>query len=431
MAGTEVSSVIRDILNAFQDGLNIFKTKARKHRRRHSEPPNANEDKRIQDSLAQRPQEIKQTYEKSVAKHGHRFEVGDSTSQTSLAQILLVLNTGLIKLLNHALSNDKSRSQSRSGILNLSETAALDTLTALSELNLRMASVSSINLRLPPKGRNAEPEDRRKLRPRAQSCSQQSKRPAPSPLVHYGGWVRSKTDPSVVSVVVSPRAKRTDQKHTSASRSSSAAPSKSTSPSPDVKHKEKRSPPPSYSQLADRTAPEPKPKPKPKPEHLQAKVCLPTSDNKIGVEKQVMRHPSMYIVPADFFDMFPQPSIDRCEAQVMDSMQVLPPRPPKIPLHSRPQQHQYNHQPYTTGDRFEGRVRPPSMMTFMTASTKIGEIPEHRLPDRVLTEEQQEETSMPYVVPDMLDPSRKRGGRGLRFWKKDRHERGMVGAVGA
>jgi len=431
MAGTEVSSVIRDILNTFQDGLNIFRTKGRKHRRRHSEPTNANEDKRIQDSLAQRPQEIKQTYEKSVAKYGHRFEVGDSTSQTSLAQILLVLNTGLIKLLNHALSNDKSRSQSRSGILNLSETAALDTLTALSELNLRMTSASSINLRLPPKARGAEPEVRRKLRPRAQSCSQQSKRPAPSPLVHYGGWVRSKTDPSVVSVVVSPRAKRADQKRTSTSRSSSAAPSKRTSPSPETKHKEKRSPPPSYSQLADRTAPEPKPKPKPKPEHLQAKVGQPTSDDNFGVEKQLMRHPSMYIVPADFFDMFPQPSIGRCEAQPMDSMQVLPPRPPKVPLHSRPQQHLYNHQPSMTADRFEGRVRPPSMMTFMTASTKIGEIPEHRLPDRVLTEEQQEETPMPYVVPDMLDPPRKRGGRGLKFWKKERQERGMVGAVGA
>ena len=432
MAGTEVSSVIRDILDAFHYGSNIFKTKGRKHRRRHSEPANANVEKRIHESFSQRPHEIKQTYEKSVAKHGQRFEVGDSTSQTSLAQILLVLNTGLIRLLNHALSNDKSRSQSQSGIFNLSETAALDTLTALSELNLRMASTSKIDQRLLVPSRATEPEDRRKSRPRAQSCSQQSKRPPPSPLVHYGGWVRSKTDPSLVSIVVSSKAKKTDQKRTSASRSQSVAPSKSSSNLPEVKHREKKSPSPSYSQLAEKTVADLKPRPKPKPEHLQAKLAQSNNDDKVGAGGPILRHPSMYIVPAEFFDMFPQPSVGQYQAQKLDTMQVLPPRPPKVPLHSRPQQPQYDqHTQNFPANRFEGRIRPPSMMTFMTASTKIGEIPEHRLPDRLLTEEQQEEIPMPYVVPDMLEPPKRRGGRGLKFWKKDRQERGVVGAVGA
>ncbi|KAK5940636.1 hypothetical protein PMZ80_007053 [Knufia obscura] len=427
MAGTEVSSVIRDILDAFHNGLSVFKTKGRKHRRRHSEPINANEEKRVRDSFSQRPQEIKQVYDKSVAKHGRRFEVGDSTSQTSLAQILLVLNTGLIKLLNHALSSDKSRSQSRNSILNLSETAALDTLSALSELNLRIASASRIDLRLPPSGPPTEHDEKRKPRPRAQSCSKQSKRPPPSPLIHYGGWVRSKTDPSVVSVVVSPRARKTDQKRTSASRSSSVSPTKNASTPSEVKVKERRSPPPRYSQLADKTAPQLRPK----PEHLQAKVSIPPNDYGIGTGKQVGRHPSMYIVPADFFDIFPHPSVERYEPQAVDSMQAAPGRPPQVPHHSRPQQLYQQPQPQHIAPRFEGRVRPPSMMTFMTASTKIGEIPEHRLPDRVLTEEQQEEIPMPYVVPDMLDPPRKRGGRGLKFWKKDRQEKCVAGAVGA
>jgi len=435
MARTEVSSVIHDILNAFQDGLHIFKTKSRKHRRRHTEPANTNEEKRIHDSLAQRPHEIKQTYEKSVAKHGHRFEVGDSTAQVSLAQTLLVLNTGLIKLLNHALSNDKSRSQSRSGVLNLSETAALDTLTALSELDLRMTSASSLNLKLSPKGRGADPEHRRKLRPRGQYSSQQSIRPAPSPLAPHGGWVRRKTDPSVVSVVVSPRAKRSDQKRTSASRSSSAArtkTSKSIPPVPETKHREKRSPPPSYSQLANESPLEPKLTPRGRLDHVQP--CQPTSENKAGNEEPAMRHPGTYIAPIDFYSMFPQPAIDRYESQLQGNMHVLPSRPPKIPFHSRPQQQQQQQQysqPVLTSDRFEGRIRPASMMTFMTASTKIGEIPEHRLPDRVLTEEQQEETPMPYVLPDMLDPPKKRGGRGFKFWKKEKPERDAVGPVDA
>lgn len=425
MAGTEVSVVVRDILDAFQNGLSVFKPKSRKYRRGHSDPSNIDEEKRVHDSLSQRPQEIKQTYEKSVAKHGHRFEVGDSTSQTSLAQILLVLNTGLIKLLNHALSNDKSRSQSRNGILDLSETAAMDTLIALSELNRRMTSASRIDLRLPPPGREAELDDKGKPRPRAQSCSQQPKRPLPSPLVHCGGWVRSKSDPSVVSVVVSPKARRPDQKRSSTSRSQSAAASKSTSNLPEVRPKEKGSPPPRYSQLAGKHVLEPRPK----PGHLQPKVSLPSIDDKVAAGKQMTRHPSMYIVPADFFDSFLHPPTARYEPQAIDSIQPLPPRPPKIPLYSRPQYH--HGAQIAVAQSFSGRLRPPSMMTFMTASTKIGEIPEHRLPDRVLTEQQQENVPMPYVVPEMLQPPKKRGGRGFKFWKKGRQERVAVEVVSA
>lgn len=57
------------------------------------------------------------------------------------------------------------------------------------------------------------------------------------------------------------------------------------------------------------------------------------------------------------------------------------------------------------------------MMTFMTASTKLGEIPDHKLPDRVLTEEQQVEIPMPYVIPDMLEQPMKKK-KGFKFWKK-------------
>ena len=404
----------------------MFKPKRRRHKRHHSEPVNGIEEKRIHKSLSQRPQEIKQTYEKSVAIHGHPFEVGDSTSQTSLAQILLVLNTGLIKLLNHALSNDKSPSQSRRGIFNLSETAALDTLTALSELNLRITSASRIDLRLPPPGREAESAVKRKARSRAQTYSQQLKRPPPHPLVHYGGWVRSKTDPSHVSVVVSPRAKKIDQKRTSASRSQSVAPNKINSNLPEMKSTDRKSPPPRYSQLGDKTAPGVKPK----PEHLQAKVSPLSHEGRTGAARQPIHHPSMYIVPADMFDMFRQHSMVSYEPQAGDNLEPLPPRPPKVPLHSRPQQHPQDAYSLPT-DTFGGRVRPQSMMTFMTASTKIGEIPDHRLPDRVLTEEQKEQTPIPYVVPSMLEPPKKRGGRVLKFWKKGREERGVLGAVGA
>src|SRR4051794_4661754 len=173
MERTEVSSVIKDILEAFQNGSHIYKGMSRKHKRRHSSPPSAHsEEKRIHDSLVQRPREIRRAYDQAVVQHGRRFEVGDSASQTSLAQILLRLNTGLIMLLNHALSSDKqSRSHSRSGIFSLSESAAIDTLSALSELNFRLASPSRINLGLPAPEEAESKDSKHTKRARAPSSN--------------------------------------------------------------------------------------------------------------------------------------------------------------------------------------------------------------------------------------------------------------------
>lgn len=404
MAGTEVSSVIRDILDAFKNGFNLVKSTGRKHKRRHTEPSNsANDESRLHQSLSVRSEEIKQAYEKSVVRHGRQFEVGDSKSQSSLAQILLVLNTGLIKLLNHALSSDsKARSQSRSSLCHLSETTALDTLNALSELNIRLISSSRVDLQLglvPPNDRH-KASAKQTGRPRAESISRPSRRPPVSPQLKNGGWVRSKSSPSVVSFVPSSTSSR--------------------------KRDASKSPPVRHAQLAARDQ-------TPKRQHSPATIAA--MDNlaplpKINSAKpDLVRHPSMYIVPSDFFNALPQPALPRYEAQQVHPIQEPPARPPKVPLHSRPQvAHTSAHVPSKS---FEGRVRPPSMMTFMTASTKIGEIPEHKLPDRTLTREEQERLPMPYVVPAMVEPTKKRTGRGLKFWKKDKQERGMVGAVGA
>ena len=139
-------------------------------------------------------------------------------------------------------------------------------------------------------------------------------------------------------------------------------------------------------------------------------------DERPSSSKELVRHPSMYIVPSDFFDMFPLPE---------NSDRLPPLLPPKVPLHSRPRPRAIiEHQ-----DEDYRRARPISMMTFMTASTKIGEIPEHRLPDRELTQEEREQVPLPYVVPAMLNPPKKKTPRTLKFWKKDRTGNETVGSV--
>lgn len=429
MAEAEVSSMIGNILDAFRNGLNVFQGMGRKHRRSHSDPSRVDVDGLILDSLSQRPQEIRQTYDSMVKKHGQGFHVGDTTAQTSLAQILLVFNTGLIRLLNRSLSEDKkSRSSARSGILTLSETAAMDTLIALSELDLRLASAPKLG---------AKPTAPNKSRPRASSCGQLMaiRRPPPTPRLQNGGWVRSKSDPSAVSVVVACKAKKSEQRKGSGSQSRSNSPTSSTRSTSLLPAKEPKSPPPRYSQPAPRSPPRPRPKP------LQLQTCpanILTTVPENAAEKRLIRHPSMYIVPSDFFDAFQSAETSRYNSHSVTKPLSSPPVPPKIPLHSYPVQNQsrdrqakHSHQskgrnspaadqyPLHQAEvdaRGENRVRPVSMMTFMTASTKIGEIPEHRLPDRELTQEEREQIPMPYVVPEMLDPP-KRKTRGMRFWK--------------
>lgn len=128
---------------------------------------------------------------------------------------------------------------------------------------------------------------------------------------------------------------------------------------------------------------------------------------------ELTRHPSMYLVTSDFFKSFPQHATIH-EVHTMDASAALNP-----PLKVIPQQDVADYSYRRVHTVHGQQVRPPSMMTFMTASTKIGEIPEHRLPGRDLNIEQQAVTPMPYVIPDMLEP-KKRSGRGLKFWKKDR-----------
>lgn len=107
----------------------------------------------------------------------------------------------------------------------------------------------------------------------------------------------------------------------------------------------------------------------------------------------------MLLVPADFF---------QSNTPFPPDEQNPPPRPPKVPLND----HQNGH---------GMRVRPTSVATFMTASTKVGEIPEHRWINKPAAHAEKERP-LPYVIPpplrpDLMEPKKK--GRGFKFWRRE------------
>lgn len=402
MAACEVSQIIASIVSAYNSGLDVFKRIKRRRKSSTKDTKLAEEEATLQRSLEHRPKDITSEYEKSVARLGPRFEIGDTIAHSSLAHTLLVLNSGLISVLNNSLSGDNfKRRQSQRSLLSISEVAAMDTLFILSQLNHRLTSQPRLPASLPMQ--IEEP------RPKKSSHSRQASRTvfdikidpkvksrAENNLLVRGGWVRpspavrSKSGSSVVTAASSRNASTTklaEHKRIKSVATDATPPSEgSRSPkgSPRPGHRRTESSPAVFTQP---------------PQHItevpaelqpQQRPLSPGSRRKV-------REPSILIVPSDLFE---------------SCMELPPPRPPKIPLHSRPV---VNARPTTSS-----RPRPPSVATFMTASTKVGEIPEHRWFDRT-PQANEEPRPLPYTIPPPLnteDVSPKKKGKGFRFWKK-------------
>jgi hypothetical protein len=366
--------------------LNRLRGKRRKNYTRMPKP--SEEEEWLRRSLVDRPAEIKKEYDQQVSRHGHHFEVGDGATQSSLAHTLLVLNTGLIDLINHALSADsKTRSVSQRQLYNLSETAALDTITALAHLGSRLSMKSPSRLVLESRDHRRTHEKSARKERQSSPPAKSGKRPPPSPLLVRGGWVRTKSGSTVSVVSASTARKASADKATKHHRSKSeSAVTKNASPS---RHPKKTTRPHTVHEAPTDTK---------KVVNSQFggmdDLVQYLPDDRIRPQRQ----PSMLIVPADFFD-------DQKEAPPYGS--EAPPRPPKIPLHSRP-------------DPTAMRRRPVSTMTFMTASTKIGEIPESRMTDAQTSSANIAQRPLPYAIPPPLEPVEPRKARkGFKFWKRD------------
>ena len=379
MGKIDVGSVVASILAAFNSSLHVFDRLGGKKRKSHARLPRPSEEEEwLETSLKGRPSEIRHQYDQHVSKHGRRFEAGDDTAHTSLAHTLLVLNTGLINLLNHALSRDsKSKATSRRALFNLSETAAMDTLSALGQLHSRLSLHAPISSAREHHSEETTKHHRRKRRER-HSSSVAPNRPHPSPLLANGGWIRSKSGSSVVSRAEARRARNLDDEEHDRSKSSPSLLKAAMSQTDLIVRKhETGSDIPKHSERSDKSRYDP---------------TKSASPHNPMAEPRPQRQPSMLLVSSEFFENHPSPGEHTVRLQ-------------KAP-HTRPKPR--------TG------VRPTSTATFLTTSTKIGEIPESKWHDRVLSPEEQASRKMPYTIPPLLEATEpKRRGKGFKFWKRE------------
>lgn len=399
MAACEVSQIVASIVSAYNSGQDVFrKLKCKKRSKSKSKDAKiAQEEALLQSSLQHRPRDIRFAYDNNVAALGHRFQIGDTIAHSSLAHTLLVLNSGLINVLNSSLSDDVvKRRQSQRSLLNISEVAAADALYALEQLNYRLtAHQPKIPASLPTQVAQPRPRGTTHCRNPSKTIvdiqiDPKTKSRAENNLLVRGGWVRprparTKSGSSVTTTASSRNAstiKLAEHKRSKSGTASPAESSRSSKGSPQPEHSRARS----SSVLTTL------------PSHMAElpSDSQPQRRQHFPEQRRLLREPSMLIVPSDFFD---------------SQIDLPPPRPPKIPLHSRPRMSSRA----PTGIR----PRPPSVATFMTASTKIGEIPEHRWPDRTPRADE-ELRPMPYTIPPPLNiedvsPKKKRG---LKFWKK-------------
>ena len=381
MSGVEVAAIVSSIIAAFGSGMNVLKRMRAKQKARKQDKLGAKltqEELRVQQSLLRGPQQIRAEYDRNMVKLGHRFEIGDTIAHNSLAHTLIVLNTGLVNILNHALSGDsKAKEMSKRSLFGLSELAAADTINALGQLNKRLASASSIAVQSQPQPRMPHRRKRKAPKQKDQAlvasrlspaATKEKKRPEPDPLAR-GGWVRSKSGTSVVSSGSStPRLAKQSSNQSSFSlvKDSSLSQLEPTASNP---HPAQSNPP--YTCGAHASP-------------RRHDVENHEHDSHPAVTPQ-LQEADMFLTSPDVFDT-----------------NFVPPRPPKIPIE----------RPVSTR-----KPRPPSVATFLTASTKVGEIPEHRWLDRPTLP--WENRPLPYVIPPPLEPEPiKRKARGFKSWWK-------------
>lgn len=394
-------------------------------------------------TLRMRSKDVRQKYEFGVAKHGVAFEQGDSTAQIKLAQALMAFQTGLVQIFDLPLSNDhKQRAHARKITMSLSARATEETTTILSELEVRLTAASALEVFMPSPRLKSSVTTRPPPSPKsgfenAGNRTRPARRPSPTPkLDKRGGWVRSRDNPSVVTVVPAAKTTKSTPRSTSSSRSSdTGAELSKRSPSAGYKVPERSaSPRDKKTQLAQKAAGKVKhvkSHPAPSPafqddsadmNRALARVDVPHSPPMYSRRApdgraEVQRPPSMYIVTSDFLNNLPAHTSAATHEDVRSQQPPPPPRPYKPP--------QLRAEPHAT-TYVEIRPRPSSMMTFMTASTRLGEVPTHRRPDYVMAREEIEARPVPYVLPPLLEPARER--RRFRFWGRRERVSATVGA---
>ncbi|KAK3113418.1 hypothetical protein LTR53_009321, partial [Teratosphaeriaceae sp. CCFEE 6253] len=363
MAQTNVSSCVLSIVASFSSGLDVFKqlreTRKRKKCSRSKGEMIEDEEFRLARSLRQGPEDIGREYLRSVQTAGDHFAVGDGEldhmrrtrdvltvrrvviAQTSLAEILLKLNTGLVGIISSFLSRDKKKDVQLDyqSLTTLSERSRVDTCRTLRALYHRMeqAQVSrATHSRLALQSteqvlRASDPSLRDEKKQRRRKHSQ-----VQGPMLARVVIENSSKPPQIA--LVKPGERRKKSGSASVSRSQSETPSAARAP---------LSPPPPYDAAQLPLAPS---EPPPQPLHPQ-----------------------------------PRARRKRSTPDVSHAPQTAPPaRPAAV---SSPRLHaiiQHAHEPillpHIGGGGHRRRKATPTYYSIASDGTKLGEIPLHRWP---------------------------------------------------
>ena len=177
MSHSNVSSCVLNILGSFASSQGLYKNLKEKRRKKQQQQQQRyptkrkndiaeekEEELRLSRSLRQGSEDIGREYQKSVYAAGDHFAIGDGMSvswkrreylicgltsfglaiaQTSLAEILLRLNVGLIGIINSFLHNDRNDIQlDYKSLADLSERSRIDTCRTLRQLYKRLTHLN-------------------------------------------------------------------------------------------------------------------------------------------------------------------------------------------------------------------------------------------------------------------------------------------------
>ncbi|KAF2129759.1 hypothetical protein P153DRAFT_314945 [Dothidotthia symphoricarpi CBS 119687] len=145
----EVSSCVANLIQAFTDGLNIFKRlrerrRKRKARKQHPEVERVTgAELQLSDSLKKGPSELALRYAQCYGAVGQQFAWGDSVAHASLAETLIRLNTGLVAIIASFLNHDTHKGKSSlnldyKSLINLSDDSRRHALQSLDQLYYRL-----------------------------------------------------------------------------------------------------------------------------------------------------------------------------------------------------------------------------------------------------------------------------------------------------
>ncbi|KAI4627544.1 uncharacterized protein J4E87_004108 [Alternaria ethzedia] len=148
----EVSTCVSGIIEAFQNGLDIFKSLRERRRKRRSKRDTDTPDStstaehQLSKSLRRGPEEVAGKYtECYYSGIGPRFAKGDAIAHQSLAETLIKLNTGLVAIIAAFLNHDAQKSGKGhldidyKSLTHLSDASRREAIQSLTQLYQRLS----------------------------------------------------------------------------------------------------------------------------------------------------------------------------------------------------------------------------------------------------------------------------------------------------